>query len=75
MCALTRKHIRLNNAELGISTRRGPRKQAGHHIIGRGIRNCRTFVYLGKTIHTSRNRQIPVELHATKGWRYVTAWS
>jgi hypothetical protein len=28
----------------------------------------------GKTVHLGRGRQIPMELHATKGWRYVVAW-
>jgi hypothetical protein len=45
------------------------------HIIQRGIRNCRTFFRLGKRLDLARNRMIPMELHATKGWRYVAAWN
>lgn len=74
MCGLTRKHERLNNALNGVKTRRGVRGQINRHIIQKGIRNCRTFVRLGKTVHKARNRMIPMELHATKGWRYVVAW-
>lgn len=75
MSALRRLIIRHGKFSADRPRHRGVRGQLNRHIIGRGIRNCHTFVRLGKTINLARGRMIPMELHATKGWRYVPAWS
>lgn len=73
--SLLRKLLRFENDKAGRRTRRGVRGQINRHIIQRGVRNCRTFIRKSVTVNVARNRHIPMELHATKGWRYVPAWS
>lgn len=71
--SLERKLNRYLQSQAGIKTRRGVRHQIGRHIIARGVSNYRRFVICGvtKIVHGMR----PAELHATKGWRTVPAWT
>ena len=57
---------------------RGVRGQVGRHIIKKGIRHAkRWLVQLPNGGHTYKYQAgaYPVELHATKGWRNVPAWT
>ena len=70
---IARTFKRLQEQRLGIRTRRGVRGQPSHHIIKRGIRHARRVQEDGKVRY--KPGLFPVELHATKGWRHVHAWS
>lgn len=52
---------------------RGVRHQVARHIIKRGIRHARKVKVGNLTRYIPG--LYPVELHATKGWRNVPAWS
>lgn len=52
---------------------RGKRHQTARHIIKRGIRHARRIAKYGRVKYIAG--LYPVELHSTKGWRYVPAWS
>jgi hypothetical protein len=58
---------------------RGVRGQTGRHIIKKGIRHARRLFVVDKRSKSHSYKYIPgaypVELHATKGWRNVPAWT
>lgn len=54
---------------------RGVSGQHHRHIIKRGIRHARRFVNGPPGGVRYVAGLFPVELHATKGWRFVPAWS
>lgn len=70
---VARSFKRYQEQRLGIRTRRGVRGQPSRHIIKRGIRHARKVVQDGVVRYVPG--LFPVELHATKGWRFVQAWS
>lgn len=70
---IARTFKRLQEQQAGIRTRRGVRNQRARHIIKRGIRHARKVQKDGKVQY--KPGLFPVELHATKGWRHVPAWS
>lgn len=70
---IARSFKRLQEQQAGVLTRRGVRDQRARHIIKRGIRHARKLQRGNKT--TYKPGLFPVELHATKGWRHVPAWS
>lgn len=70
---IARTFKRHQEQQAGVRTRRGVRGQASRHIIKRGIRHARKVQRDGKVQY--KPGLFPVELHATKGWRYVQAWS
>jgi hypothetical protein len=75
MSALRRNIIRHGKFASERPNHHGVRGQINRHIIIRGIRNCRTRKHGNLTVHHGQGGMYPVELHATKGWRYVVAWS
>lgn len=54
---------------------RGVDGQTNRHIIKRGIRRARRFTNGPPGGFRYVAGMFPVELHATKGWRNVPAWS
>lgn len=73
MCALRRNFHRHGRFAPEVLKARGVPGQHGRHIIAKGVSNFRKFKRLNVTkivpgLH-------PAELHATKGWRLVPAWT
>jgi len=57
--SIQRQYERFLDDKAGIRRTRGAPRQFGRHIIKKGL----------------RPNMKPKELHATKGWRNVPAWS
>lgn len=73
MSALRRHVIRHGKFRAERPNARGVPNQHSRHIIAKGVCHFRKFTRLGITKIVKGMK--PAELHATKGWRTVPAWS